>query len=338
MLDRKIKRFPTRFLVGAYKGVETVERIREEFRETGYAEESGGLSVLNMVVFKKDLVGITSIHQLGTPEAMIAACKKAIRDGMIKDITDAENDDEVEKVREHYMLRISEDRIKSIGEILPNKSSAIICVFEEVLVYDDTFQTEMKDHQKELTERVKAEIGKQLAVKANKAVAVHVALHEDPEKVILFESAVGSDALENVRGFIASAGDNPDPDPVDPGDKTDRGPIADPHEENPTDPDPDPEATPGPIADSNDSHEENPTDPDPEDNPAANGKDAEKEHVDCATESDDSVDADKVDRPSGPDAEKFDRPSGPDPKRSHYIYLCVFVVVALVVGLAVSIL
>mmetsp|Transcript_43110 Transcript_43110/g.48806 ORF Transcript_43110/g.48806 Transcript_43110/m.48806 type:complete len:381 (-) Transcript_43110:481-1623(-) len=227
----KVKRLATQVFVGAYLGVTAASDIERLITN----EEWDAQSVIctNMAICTKDIAGCTKIRELGNPAALEAASKGAILGGLIGSVsqlmvgasrrpsvlsvandTSLLNEEKatfasrrpsiVAKVAAHNIGSMDKNRLAKIGAALIPGSSSIICVFDEVLVKESDYATQMQDHRAEmsdLTEHVVNKITEQL--RAGCDVAFHIVVDENSGDISWTRTVVGEDAIQ-VRDIVMS--------------------------------------------------------------------------------------------------------------------------------------
>ncbi|VEU42592.1 unnamed protein product [Pseudo-nitzschia multistriata] len=223
----KIKRLPTQVFIGAYQGVTSAAEIERIITD----EEWDAQCVIctNMAICTKDIAGCTKIRELGNPAAMEAAASGAILGGLLGSMSQLmigndrpsvtvlaglEEKDQalavskrpsvVARVAEHNITKMDKTRLKKVGDALVRGSSAIVCVFDEVLVRMSDYETNMKEHRQEmsdLTDHVTSKIHEQL--RAGNDVAFHVVVDEATGEISWTRTVVGEDAIQ-VRDIVMS--------------------------------------------------------------------------------------------------------------------------------------
>jgi hypothetical protein len=234
--NNKIKRLPTQVFVGAYQGVTAAYEIERLI--TNEEWDSHSVICRNMAIATKDIAGRTKIRELGNPAALEAAASGAILGGLIgsmsqlmigtypdstrrrgsviaiaNDTSLVEDEKKmyaskrpsiIAKVAAHNIVSMDSTRLKKIGDALIPGSSAIICVFDEVLVKESDYEKNMKDHQREmtdLTDHVVNKIHEQL--RDGNDIAFHIVLDEDTGDVSWTRTVIGDDAIQ-VRDIVMS--------------------------------------------------------------------------------------------------------------------------------------
>jgi len=229
--NNKIKRLPTQVFIGAYQGVTAAREIERLVTD----EEWDAKSVIctNMAIATKDIAGRTKIRELGNPAALEAAASGAILGGLIggmsqlmvgyskrpsvlaiandstlfeeeKAVAYSKRPSIISKVANHNITKMDQNRLAKIGAALIPGSSAIVCVFDEILVKESDYETHMKDHQKEmsdLTDYVVTKIHEQLH--DGNDVAFHVVVDEGTGEISWTRTVVGEDAIQ-VRDIVMS--------------------------------------------------------------------------------------------------------------------------------------
>ena len=102
----------------------------------------------------------------------------------------------VAKVANHNITKMDRTRLAKIGAALVPGSSAIVCVFDEVLVKQSDYDANMKEHQREmsdLTDHVTTKIHEQL--RGGNDIAFHVVVDEDTGDISWTRTVVGDDAI-----------------------------------------------------------------------------------------------------------------------------------------------
>ena len=230
--NNKIKRLATQVFIGAYQGVTAAYDIERIITDQEWDAQS--VICTNMAICTKDIAGCTRIRELGNPAALEAAASGAILGGLLGSVSqlmvgtskrpsvlavandcESYNEEEkclvaskrpsiVAKVAHHNISNMDQNRLQKIGGALIPGSSAIVCVFDEVLVKMSDYDTNMRDYKQEmsdLTDHVTSRIHEQL--RAGNDVAFHVVVDEDTGEISWTRTVVGEGAVQ-VRDIVMS--------------------------------------------------------------------------------------------------------------------------------------
>ena len=175
-----------------------------------------------MAIATKDIAGCTRIRELGNPAGLEAAASGAILGGLIggmsqlmvggnskrpsvlKIVNDETLSEEekvlafskrpsiIAQVADHNVTRMDKSRLEKISASLVPGSSAIVCVFDEVLVQQSVYETKMKDHKTDmddLTDHVTTKIHEQL--RNGNDVAFHVVVDDATGEISWTRTVIG---------------------------------------------------------------------------------------------------------------------------------------------------
>mmetsp|Transcript_26286 Transcript_26286/g.56368 ORF Transcript_26286/g.56368 Transcript_26286/m.56368 type:complete len:352 (-) Transcript_26286:289-1344(-) len=231
-MSTKIKRLPTQVFIGAYQGVTRAGEIERLI--TNEEWDAHSIICTNMAIATKDIAGCTRIRELGNPAGLEAAASGAILGGLIGGmsqlmvggnskrpsvlaIANDETLSEEEKVlafskrpsivaqvADHNVTRMDKSRLEKISASLVPGSSAIVCVFDEVLVQQSVYETKMKDHKTDmddLTDHVTSKIHEQL--RNGNDVAFHVVVDDATGEISWTRTVIGDEAIQ-VREIVLS--------------------------------------------------------------------------------------------------------------------------------------
>ena len=229
--NTKIKRLATQVFVGAYQGVTAASDIERLI--TNEEWDAKEIICTNMAIATKDIAGRTKIRELGNPAALEAAASGAILGGLIGGMSQlmlgaskrpsvlvqAQNPSlyEEEKmvvaskrpsilatVASHNIEGMDKTRLQKIGTALIPGSSAIICVFDEVLIKQSDYDANMQDHHEEmsdLTDHVVNKITENL--RDGNDVAFHIVVDESTGDLSWTRTVIGDEAIQ-VRDIVLS--------------------------------------------------------------------------------------------------------------------------------------
>jgi hypothetical protein len=221
MSDITIKRIPTQVFIGAYQGEETASQIERMVTDEEW--DSKSIICTNMALAKQDIAGKTRIREMGNPQAMEAAVSNAMLGGLLgsmsrlmigsdavakaaKEVA-AENNAKPQrrtsalaKVAVKQVQGMDKDRLQKLKSSLKPNTSAIVLIFDEVLVKASDYDAKMKGHHQDadaivdiVTARIEEHLGK------GNDIAFHITF-EDGE-ITATRTIQGKDAMQ-VRDIV----------------------------------------------------------------------------------------------------------------------------------------
>ena len=226
MSDNKIKRIPTQIYIGAFQGEEKAREIEKLVTDQEF--DSHQVICTNMAVASRDIAGKTKIRELGNPKAMEMAVSTAMLGGLLGSMSRlmigesaevkaawelataaAKGEDQkasrptsvLAKAATKKIKGMDKERLDKLGKALKPGTSAIVLMFDEVLVTGSDYETKMKHHKQEsdsLTEIVTHKIEKYLD--QGKDIAFHILMDTDGS-IQATRIIEGSDAVQ-VRDIV----------------------------------------------------------------------------------------------------------------------------------------
>ena len=223
----KIKRIPTQVFIGAYQGEEKASELERLITED---EGIDDIICTNMAVAKRDIAGKTQIRELGNPHILEEAVESAMLGGLLgsmsrlmigndeivgraaKQIKDKEESNCKPGRRSSALIKaatkqvgpgFNKEKLQNLGKALKPNSSAIVLIFDEVLVkqsdYDEKMQAD-KAERDAISEMVVTKIDEHLS--QGHDIAFHITFGEDGE-ITATRTVSGKDALQ-VRDIVLS--------------------------------------------------------------------------------------------------------------------------------------
>ena len=213
------KRLPTQMVIAAYTAEDTVDKI-----ETAFTSLEGELHMIvctNMAIAKKDIANKLQIKELGNPHALETNVKKSItvehliqsmglmllgESGANKGIEADKKSKKDEKMSAAALARLSlrkvegfdKARLHKIGNALGPGNSAIILVFDEIVIAKDRYDgLGFAESTDDLVDNIAAKITEEL--KKGNDVAYHIMIGEDG--FTSSRAIVGDDAT-NIHDII----------------------------------------------------------------------------------------------------------------------------------------
>lgn len=212
------KRLPTQIFIGAYHGVEVADDIQKMVTDAEW--DSKELIVTNAAVAKCDIAGKTTVRELGSQAALEAAAEGALLGGLLGSFSlltigasgaakQIQDEMSGKKPKRHStMTKLAAAKIEGmdkgnlakLGQALKPGTSAVILVFDEVMVSKADYEEKMheeKETREAIAELVFEKIRTHLA-KGND-IAFHICL--DDNGLHSTRTVVGKDATQ-VRDIV----------------------------------------------------------------------------------------------------------------------------------------
>ncbi|KAL3908733.1 MAG: hypothetical protein SGILL_008372 [Bacillariaceae sp.] len=224
----KIKRIPTQVFIGAYQGEDKASELERLITQ----DEQGLDDIIctNMAVARRDIAGKTQIRELGNPQILEEAVESAMLGGLLgsmsrlmigndaivgraaQQIKKEQSNCKPGARRSSALIKaatkqvapgFSKDKLQTLGKALKPNSSAIVLIFDEVLVKQSDYDEKMSSDKAErdaISEMVVSKIDEHLS-KGND-IAFHITFGEDGE-ISATRTVQGQDALQ-VRDIVLS--------------------------------------------------------------------------------------------------------------------------------------
>lgn len=213
------KRLPTQVFIGAYHGYEVADDIQKMVTDAEW--DSKQLIVTNAAVAKCDIAGKTTVHELGSSAAMEAAAEGAMLGGLLgsfslltlgtagatKQLQDEQagrkprRQSTLMKVAAKQIEGMDKEKLASLGRALKPGTSAVILVFDEVIVkasdYESKNMAEEKETREAISDIVMSRIKEHLALGHD--IAFHICLDENG--MTATRTVTGKDATQ-VRDIV----------------------------------------------------------------------------------------------------------------------------------------
>eukprot|EP00536_Pseudo-nitzschia_multiseries_P016199 jgi/Psemu1/292419/fgenesh1_pg.1044_\ len=221
----KIRRVPTHIFIGAYRGVETAGQVERVIADREC--DLGSVICTNLAICTRDIAGQKRLREMNNPTVLESAASGAILGGLVgsmsklmtgashrPSILEIANDESVPdrtkalaasqrpsiitRVARHHIEGMDQTRLEKIGDALIPGSSAIICVFDEVLVTQDVYDgVQLENYHRdmdELTEHVVKTVSERL--KGGTDVAFHAMVDEESGDVWWKPAVIGEGAVQ----------------------------------------------------------------------------------------------------------------------------------------------
>jgi hypothetical protein len=224
----KIKRIPTQVFIGAYQGEDKASELEKMI--TDEESQVNDIICTNMAIAKRDIAGKTQIRELGNPQILEEAVESAMLGGLLGSMSRLMigNDEIIGRAarqvssdqqesackpggrRSSALIKaatkqvapgFNKEKLQNLGKALIPNSSAIVLIFDEVLVKQSDYDEKMQSEQAErdaISEMVVRKIDEHLH-KGND-IAFHITFSEDGE-ISATRTIVGKDALQ-IRDIV----------------------------------------------------------------------------------------------------------------------------------------